>query len=62
MVYVPQFEEGFERVGPGRYASPEEAPPPADEVLQAIEKIVRKKSDRRRSHRAQPTRRACNAR
>ncbi len=50
-------EEGFVRIGPGRYPNPEAVMAP-----DVSEPIKRMNSDKRRSHRAQPTRRVCNAR
>ena len=51
-------EEGFVRVGVNRHLSPEEGVP----SVTIPEPIKRMNSDKRRPHRAQPTRRACNAR
>jgi hypothetical protein len=55
---LPDFsEDGFVRIGPGRYPNSETVIAP-----DVSEPTKRMNSDGRRPHRAQPTRRACNSR
>lgn len=60
---LPDFsEEGFVRIGPGRYPNLEVGMASEDIPPGVLEPIKRMNSDKRRPHRAQPTRRVCNAR
>ena len=55
-------EEGFVRIGPGRYPDPEASMSSDNVSPVASEPIKRRNSDGCRPFRAPPTRRACNAR
>jgi hypothetical protein len=55
------LEEGFTRIGPARYRNMDDDLPSETPILEIRTPIRRMNSDQRRPHRAQPTRRACNA-